>query len=201
MAFLSATACGGGPEDNPGRLPPGQTWTDRFPVYSAFGDQHIDTADWSLALTGLVERDTTLDWQAFRSLPAVTDTLDFHCVTSWSRRGDIWRGVPSSAILDLARPLPGAAAVMIHCADGYTTNLTLADFSAEGVMLAFEFAGAPLEPEHGFPVRLLVPHLYAYKAAKWVTGIEFLAEDTPGFWEQRGYSSTADPWTEDRYSR
>jgi len=183
-----------------GRIPPGQTVTRSFPVYSFSGNMDITTDQWSLSIWGLVARDTVLSWDQFLALGPVTDTLDFHCVTGWSRLGDSWTGIPSSAILALARPDSTAVSVMIHCADGYTTNVPLRDFEQEGVMLAYILDGEPLTREHGFPVRLVVPQLYAYKSAKWVVGLEFLAEDSPGFWEQRGYSLHGDPWTEDRYS-
>ncbi len=183
-----------------GRVPPGQTVTTRFPVYSFAGDVEMTTGGWSLSIWGEVAADTVLTWEQFLSLGPVSDTLDFHCVTGWSRLGDVWTGIPSSAILALARPDSSAQAVMVHCADGYTTNVSLEDFSRQGVMLAYLLEGQPLAREHGFPVRLLVPHLYAYKAAKWVIGLEFLEEDAPGFWEQRGYHDRGDPWSEERYS-
>jgi DMSO/TMAO reductase YedYZ molybdopterin-dependent catalytic subunit len=183
-----------------GRVPPGQSVTGSFPVYSFAGNVDITTDRWSLSIWGAVGRDTVLGWEQFLALGPVTDTLDFHCVTGWSRLGDVWTGIPSSAILALAQPDSAAAAVMVHCADGYTTNILLADFARDGVMLAYRFGGQPLAREHGFPVRMLVPHLYAYKAAKWVIGLEFLVEDSPGYWEQRGYSDRGDPWLEDRYS-
>lgn len=174
--------------------------TRSFPVYSFAGNVDVSTANWSLSISGQVESDTVLFWEQFLALGSATDTLDFHCVTGWSRLGDVWTGIPSAAILALARPDSDAVAVMVHCADGYTTNVPLEDFAMEGVMLAYLFGGRPLAREHGFPVRLLVPHLYAYKAAKWVVELEFLAENSPGYWEQRGYSASGDPWREDRYS-
>jgi DMSO/TMAO reductase YedYZ molybdopterin-dependent catalytic subunit len=183
-----------------GRVPPGQVVTRSFPVYSFAGNVDISTEQWSLSINGAVGSDTVLSWEQFLALGSVTDTLDFHCVTGWSRLGDVWTGIPSAAILALARPDSDAAAVMVHCADGYTTNVPLEDFAREGVMLAYLFGGRPLAREHGFPVRLLVPHLYAYKAAKWVVGLEFLTENSPGYWELRGYSIHGDPWREDRYS-
>ena len=196
IPFLAAPAgCGG----SSAPAPPGQTWTDRFPVYSIYGEIESSREDWTLSIGGLVEVDTVLDWEAFTALGPVSDTLDFHCVTGWSRRGDVWTGIPSAAILSLVRPLPEAVSVMVSCADGYSTNVPLGDFGMDGVMLAFELDGQPLTPSHGFPVRLLVPHLYAYKAAKWVTGLEFLPEDIPGYWESRGYHPRGDPWTEQRF--
>lgn len=158
----------------------------------------MSSAEWSLHIWGLVEHDTTLSWEEFLSLGPVTDTLDFHCVTGWSRLGDEWTGIPSRAVIGLAGPDSSAVSVMVHCADGYATNVPMESFSREGVLLAFLFEGEPLAPEHGFPVRLLVPDLYAYKSAKWVTGLEFLGEDRPGYWERRGYHDRGDPWLEER---
>jgi DMSO/TMAO reductase YedYZ molybdopterin-dependent catalytic subunit len=198
LVILAAFSCSAG-DPVPGRLPPGQSVTDGFPVYSVLGDEDVTLDEWTLSIGGLVQRDTVLDWDGFLALGAVTDTLDFHCVTGWSRLGDEWTGIPASEIVRLAVPDSAATAVMIHCADGYTTNLLLEDFSRDGVMLAFEFAGEPLAPEHGFPVRLIVPHLYAYKSAKWVTGIEFLPGDSAGYWEERGYHMRGDPWLEERF--
>ncbi|NWG75042.1 MAG: molybdopterin-dependent oxidoreductase [Rubrivivax sp.] len=158
----------------------------------------MGTAEWSLRIWGLVEHDTTLSWEEFLSLGPVTDTLDLHCVTGWSRLGDEWTGIPAGAVIGLAGPDSSVVSVMVHCADGYTTNVPIEHFANDGVMLAFLFEGEPLTPEHGFPVRLVLPGLYAYKSAKWVTGLEFLDEDQPGFWEQRGYHDRGDPWLEER---
>ncbi len=196
-AVVTAASCGSDP--GAGRLPPGQAWTEGFPVYSIAGDVVMDTSEWSLSVWGMVEIDTTLSWEQFTSLGAVTDTLDFHCVTGWSRMADAWTGIPGSTVADLVRPLPGAVSVMVHSADGYTTNVLLDDFTREGVMLAWLLDGEPLEARHGYPVRLVVPHLYAYKSAKWVIGLEFLPEDEPGFWESRGYHTRGDPWAEERF--
>jgi DMSO/TMAO reductase YedYZ molybdopterin-dependent catalytic subunit len=196
---ILASACRGGDDGTAGSLPPGQRWTEGFPVYSFAGDMELSRDDWTLAIGGLVTNDTTLDWDAFTALGPVTDTLDFHCVTGWSRASDAWTGIPSSAILSLVQPSPEAVSVMVRCADGYSTNVLLEDFAREGVMLAYEFQGSPLSVEHGFPVRLIVPHLYAYKAAKWVTGLEFLPEDIEGYWESRGYHVRGDPWLEQRF--
>jgi DMSO/TMAO reductase YedYZ molybdopterin-dependent catalytic subunit len=186
-----------------GQVPPGQTVVtgDNFPVFSYSGDRHLSTMGWELEIYGLVENDTTLTWEEFSSLPTETLVEDFHCVTGWSRIADEWTGVPTGVIADIAVPTEDAVAVMIHCADGYTTNLLLEDFLADGVMLATGFDGEPLTQSRGFPVRLLVPHLYAWKSAKWVTGIEFMDENMEGYWELRGYHLRGDPWEEQRYSR
>lgn len=198
-AVFLVLACARGGAGSTSGLPPGQSWTERFPVYSFAGDLELSREVWRLDIYGLVGKDTTLSWDEFLSLGPVSDTLDFHCVTGWSRSADVWTGVPSSAIIALARPDSGVVSVLVHCADGYTTNVLLEDFSRDGVMLAFEFLGEPLSQEHGFPVRLIVPHLYAYKAAKWVTGLEFLPADEPGYWESRGYHLRGDPWLEQRF--
>jgi DMSO/TMAO reductase YedYZ molybdopterin-dependent catalytic subunit len=173
---------------------------DEMPVFSFRGDQHLSHEEWSLSLFGSVEVDTTLDWEGFEALPHETRIEDFHCVTGWSRLGDEWYGVASVIMAELCRPAGSVVSVMVHCADGYTTNVPIDDFLAEGVMLVTHMNGDPLEPEHGFPVRLIVPHLYAYKAAKWVVGLEFMEIDEPGFWESQGYHHRGDPWGEERYS-
>jgi DMSO/TMAO reductase YedYZ molybdopterin-dependent catalytic subunit len=186
-----------------GELPPGQEHVtgSSFPVFSFAGDQHLETDEWSLTLFGAVSEDTVLAWEEFQNLPMEEMVLDFHCVTGWSRLQDTWVGVPCRAIVDLIDLEPSVTAVMVHCADGYTTNLKLEDLTAEGVILAVEFNGESITDEHGYPVRLVVPHLYAYKSAKWVTGIEFLLEEEPGYWEDNGYHMRGDPWREERYFR
>ena len=183
-------------------LPPGQrlATADDFPVFSFAGTREIDTSEWSLHLYGLVDNDTTLSWDDVAMLPYTERLLDFHCVTGWSRLGDLWGGIPCAVLAELAAPDSSVTAVMVHCADGYTTNLTLDDFTTDGVILALEFQGEPLTQDHGYPARLIVPHLYAYKSAKWVVAIEFLAEEQPGYWEEIGYHHRGDPWQEERYA-
>jgi DMSO/TMAO reductase YedYZ molybdopterin-dependent catalytic subunit len=183
-------------------VPPGQTEVSggNFPVFSFRGDRHMSTSGWTLELFGLVENDTTLTWDDFTALPMETRAEDFHCVTGWSRLNDEWTGVSSRTVADIAVPDSSVVAVMIHSADGYTTNLLLEDFLKEGVMLVTHMNGESITPAHGYPVRLIVPHLYAYKAAKWVTGIEFLSEEEEGYWELRGYHVRGDPWQQERYS-
>jgi DMSO/TMAO reductase YedYZ molybdopterin-dependent catalytic subunit len=183
-------------------VPPGQTVVvgGNFPIFSIRGDRHLSTDDWTLELFGRVENDTVLTWDDFTGLPMETRIEDFHCVTGWSRLNDEWTGVASGVIAGIAAPDSDVVAVMIHSADGYTTNLLIGDFLREGVMLVTHMNGESITPAHGYPVRLIVPHLYAYKAAKWVTGIEFLSEEEEGYWEQRGYHVRGDPWLRERYS-
>ena len=133
------------------------------------------------------------------ALPQATLTADFHCVTQWSRLGNVWRGVPAGAVLDLAAPAPEARYVVVHCNGGYTTNLDLQALREPDVLFAHEHDGQPLAPDHGGPLRLVVPQRYGWKSAKWVSGLELLAEDRPGFWEQRGYHHRGDPWREQRF--
>ena len=197
-AVLAAAACGA--EDGGSRVPPGQrVLEDEFPIYSFQGDQYLSTEEWELRIWGLVETDTTLAWDDLQELPFTTRVEDFHCVTGWSRLGDSWTGVDGSVLMELAGPDSAAVSVMVHCADGYTTNILLDDFLTEGVMLATRLNGRPLTPAHGYPARLIVPHLYAWKAAKWVTGLELRATDDPGYWESHGYHMRGDPWQEQRY--
>jgi DMSO/TMAO reductase YedYZ molybdopterin-dependent catalytic subunit len=149
---------------------------------------------------GLVERTLRFAWEEFRALPAVSRVADFHCVTSWSRYDNRWEGVPTRFFADQAGVKPVAKFVYVLCDGGYTTNLPLDEFLAEDAMLAFRHDGKDLEPDHGWPLRLVVPRLYAWKSAKWVRAIEFCAQDRRGFWEVRGYHNHGDPWTEERYS-
>jgi len=155
--------------------------------------------DWKLKITGEVENPFELTWEEFLALPRMAMTSDFHCVTTWSRYDNTWEGVHIREILQRARPLPTAKFVMAHSWTGYTTNLPLSDLDDDDVMIVIKHDGQDLEPDHGGPVRLLVPKLYAYKSAKWLDGLEFMQHDRPGFWEQRGYHNRADPWKEERY--
>jgi len=186
---------------DPHRLPPGQYMTDRFPVLHA-GEVPIyaDLAAWDLRLFGRVARPVTLSYDELLALGVEEVTTDIHCVTKWSKFDTRWSGVPFGRILELVEPLPEAAYVVVHAEYGFTTNLPLADLAGEHVaMLATHYDGAPLEPEHGYPVRFLVPHLYFWKSAKWVRAIEFAERDRPGFWERNGYHNYGDPWREQRY--
>lgn len=183
------------------RLPPGQILTRKWPVLHSGSVPAIDTATWRFAVTGLVDRPLSLGWDEVTALPAKDTHCDIHCVTSWSRFDNRFTGIPVRNILALARPLPGARFVLVHAAPDYTTNLPLDDLDREENLLATHHDGVPLAAEHGGPIRLLVPHLYFWKSAKWVTGFELLAEDEPGFWEENGYHMLGDPWVEQRYGR
>lgn len=162
----------------------------------------FDPAVWRLRVWGEVEEPLSLDWAAVSALPRVAVTRDFHCVTTWSRFDNLWEGVAVRTILGMARPRPSAAHVLVHSYDSiaYTTNLALSEFDRDDNLLALRHDGSPLSPDHGGPVRLVVHHLYAWKSAKWVSGIELLARDRRGFWEERGYHNRADPWLEERFS-
>lgn len=183
------------------RLPPGQILTRKWPVLHYGRVPRLELATWRLRVWGAVEHPYELTWEAFAALPHERVACDIHCVTSWSRFDCEFEGVPVSALLARARPRPAAAFALIHAAPDYTTNLPLADLDRPGTLVADGFAGEPLPPEHGGPARLLVPHLYLWKSAKWITGIELLEEDQPGFWEQNGYHMRGDPWREERYGR
>jgi DMSO/TMAO reductase YedYZ molybdopterin-dependent catalytic subunit len=182
------------------KMPQGQHVTLKFPVLTYGATPTIKTTDWELRLDGLVEQPVTLDWQTFMALPQTTLTADFHCVTRWSMLDKTWTGVHISEILKLVRLTPEAKFVMAHCYGGYTTNMSLDVLNDDDVLLCHSWEGAPLTVEHGGPCRLLVPKRYAWKSAKWIHRLEFMANDSPGFWEQNGYSMTADPWKEERYS-
>lgn len=187
------------PEPAGGRLPPGQKLTTGFPVLDLGIHPEIPEADWRLSIDGLVDNPTVLDWQQFHALPQVEDVSDFHCVTTWSRFDCRWGGVAFTTLYELAQVRPEARFVYLTSYDGYSTNVPLKDCLDGDVLVATSFDGKPLPLEHGGRARLIVPKLYAWKSAKFIKGITFLAEDKPGFWETRGYSNRGDPWTEDRY--
>ena len=182
------------------RLPPGQHLVRDWPVLDLGVQPKIDPARWTLRVFGAVEEALTWDWAAFRSQDQVQEVSDIHCVTTWSRYDNRWEGVATGTLLAAVRPLPEAAFVVLHSHDGFTTNLPLADFAAADALLAHSWEGLPLTAEHGGPVRLIVPHLYLWKSAKWLQRIEFVTDDKPGFWEVRGYHERGDPWAEQRYS-
>ena len=182
------------------RLPPGQHLVNNWPVLDLGQQPHIQTADWALEIFGAVENPVKLDWDAFHRLPQSNRLSDIHCVTTWSRYDNDWRGVATRDLLDLVQPRDEAGYLMLHGSDGYTTNVPLADFAAPNAILAHGWQGKPLAREHGGPVRLVVPHLYFWKSAKWISGIDFLPADKPGFWEVNGYHMRGDPWAEERYS-
>lgn len=182
------------------RIPPGQTRTRKWPVLDASGTPAFDIASWRLRLFGKVNQELTYTLDEFRELPRVRVFSDFHCVTTWSRLGNLWEGVAVRHLLQLAEVQPSAKFVILHACDGgWTTNLPLADFLEEDVLLADMHDGTPLSADHGGPVRAIVPRLYAWKSAKWLKGIELSETDRPGYWERAGYHSHGDPWIEERF--
>jgi len=183
-----------------GRIPPGQAITHKFPVLSFGSTPHLDLNAWRLKVWGLVAEPREFTWAEFRQLPRQRQVCDIHCVTRWSKLDTAWEGVPFHEIVKLVRPLPTAQFVMQHAYGDYTTNVPLAELLNDDVLLAFQYDDQPLDPEHGGPVRMLVPQLYFWKSAKWLQGLEFIAEDRPGFWETYGYHMHGDPWTEERFS-
>ena len=178
-------------------LPPGQYLTEDFPVLSAGPTPHIDTADWSFSITTESGTVKTWSWDELMALPVEDVHTDIHCVTRWSKLGTTWRGVSLDTLF--ADIDTSDAYTMIESYGGYTTNVPLEDLLDGKAWIAFEFDGEPLDPEHGGPARLLVPHLYFWKSAKWVHGIRMHSDDDPGFWEQNGYNMYGDPWKEQRY--
>ena len=187
-----------GPRDP--RLPPGQYDTgNRWPVLTAEVTPRLDLDTWTFTVDGLVERPTTWSWSELQQLPRSTYAGDIHCVTTWSKLGMTWVGVSVDVLLAAAGPRPEATHVMARSHTGYTTNLGLDDVTGGRAWVAWEVDGAALPREHGGPARLLVPHLYFWKSAKWVRGLRLLPHDEPGFWEQLGYHDRGDPWKEQRY--
>ena len=182
-----------------GRLPPGQAATLKWPVLHYGSIPRFDPATWDFRIGGLVENPARLTWEEFNRLPQSTVTSDFHCVTRWSRFDNRWEGVLFRDVLKTIKLLPRAAYVLVHAEQGYTANIPLADLDRENVLFATHHDGEPLPPEHGYPLRLIVPHLYAWKSVKWVQGLEFLDRDVPGFWEQNGYHMYGDPFKEQRF--
>lgn len=182
-----------------GRLPPGQSLTLKWPVLHEGSVPQFDPAHWDLRVLGLVINSVKLSWEELNRLPCINTTSDFHCVTRWSRFDNYWQGVAFREVIKLAEPLPEAHYVLVHAEQGYTANLPLADLDRDHVLLATHHDDKPLEPEHGYPLRLIVPNLYGWKSVKWVRGFEFLDSDAPGFWEQNGYHMRGDPWKEQRF--
>ncbi|MFA7248377.1 MAG: sulfite oxidase-like oxidoreductase [Dehalococcoidia bacterium] len=186
------------PDGRP-RLPPGQRLTEGWPVLHYGSIPKIDLASWEIKISGLVEQEVTLSWEQFMALPQRSSRSDIHCVTTWSKYDNDWVGVPFIDLQALVRVRPEAHHVIFHSYGGYTTNVPLAELQGPENMLVHTHNGQPLAPEHGGPLRGLVPALYFWKSAKWVRGIEFVANDRPGFWEMYGYHMHGDPWTEERY--
>jgi len=186
------------PVADPSRLPPGQYLERGFPVLAAGPTPHTPLEEWTFGVDGALERDpASWSWEEFLALPAETPTVDIHCVTKWSKFDTTWKGVSVDTLLE--RVDSAAAYVTAWCDGGYTTNLPLADLTDGKAWVAYEYEGEPLHPEHGGPARLLVPHLYFWKSAKWVRGLTLTVGDEPGFWETYGYHNRGDPWLEQRY--
>jgi len=182
------------------RIPPGQTLTTKWPVLTYGLTPRFDPKTWSFRCFGLVEREVVWTWDEFRRLPRTTITSDIHCVTRWSKLDNVWEGVSIHELFRHVTPLPEAKWVMQHADPDYTTNIALEDLVQDDVVLALRHNGRDLEPDHGGPVRLVVPKLYFWKSAKWLRALELLDVNPPGFWEQNGYHMNADPWREERYS-
>ncbi len=182
------------------RVPPRQKVVEDWPVLTYGGTPRVEPKDWELRIFGLVEKEAKFSWEQFTALPSTKVHCDIHCVTSWSRLDQDFEGLAFVELIKHVTPLPSAKAVMVHCYGGYTTNILLDDLMRDNVILAYKHDGQPLPAQHGGPCRLVVPHLYFWKSAKWVRGLEFIPRDTPGFWEQYGYHMRGDPWKEERYS-
>jgi len=182
------------------RLPPGQHLTRDWPVLDLGLTPNISRERWRLDVYGAVEQPIFWDFAQFIAQPQTRSVSDIHCVTTWSRYDNQWEGLAVRDLLVACQPHEDARHLVLHSYDGYTTNLTIEDFAAEDALLAHSWSGAPLTQDHGGPVRLVVPHLYFWKSAKWLQAIEFRNDDAPGYWEVRGYHNRGDPWTEQRYS-
>ncbi len=182
------------------RVPPGQYLTDKWPVLTYGEIPQVEAADWTLRIFGSVEQEICWSWEPFQSLPRFDLTADFHCVTRFSTLDNPWSGVATRTLVAAVQPEPSATFVTVHCYGGYTTNLPLEDFLSERALVADRHADLSLAGDHGGPARLIVPHLYAWKSAKWVSGIELRTENQRGFWEKAGYHSYGDPWSEQRFS-
>lgn len=182
-----------------GRLPPGQRLVEHWPVLDLGVRPHVDLGTWQLTIDGLVENPVCWSWDDFNALPRSESVSDIHCVTAWSRYDNRWTGLSAQDLLAAVRPTAEAKYLMFHSLDGYTTNVSLRMFDAPGVLLAHSWEGAPLTPEHGAPVRVVMPQWYFWKSAKWLCRIEVRARDKRGFWEARGYHDRGDPWREQRY--
>jgi len=192
------------PSDDPAiaaRIPPGQVLTDKFPVLH-FGrtPEYPDLSRWAFRVFGEVDSPFDVKWAELRALPSTQVTLDIHCVTRWSKLDTAWEGVPFTRIAEVAQPRPAARFVIFHSEYGFTSNVPLDVAMDTSCVLAWSYDGRALEPDHGYPLRAIVPGRYFWKSAKWLRGVEFSADDQLGFWERNGYSNSADPWREERYS-
>jgi DMSO/TMAO reductase YedYZ molybdopterin-dependent catalytic subunit len=182
------------------RLPPGQSLTLNWPVLHAGSVPVFNAAKWDFTISGLVDEPLRLGWEEFRALPQIEVISDFHCVTRWSRMDNRWKGVQFTVVMNLVKARPEVAFALVLAEQGYTANVPLADLLRPDVLLAFYHDGEPLTAEHGGPLRLVIPHLYAWKSVKWVRGFTLLDHDQLGFWERSGYHAYGDPWKEQRYS-
>lgn len=188
------------PEEIARRIPPGNHLVRTWPVLHYGPIPSFDESDWDLRIDGLVGEPLNLSYAGLKALPNVDVEADMHCVTTWSTLDNTWTGVSFKHLLQLVKPLPEAKWVIAHCEHGYTSNLSLASMDDDDVLVTWAHNGEDLTPEHGFPLRLMVPKRYAWKSAKWLRRLEFVAENERGFWEERGYHTHANPWTEERYS-
>jgi len=182
-----------------GRLPPGQSLTLKWPVLHYGSVPRFDPDRWDFRVYGLVEAPVRWTWKEFNELPKTERVSDFHCVTRWSRFDNRWRGVAFREVLRRVKLKSGVNHVLVHAEQGFTANVPLPDLDRDEVLFATHHDGEPLSADHGYPLRLVVPHLYAWKSVKWMRGIEFLDHDAPGFWEQNGYHMCGDPWKEQRF--
>lgn len=182
-----------------GRLPPGQSLTLKWPVLHVGEIPAFDPETWRLRVFGMIRNPLEWTWEEFQALPRKRVKADFHCVTTWSKFDNEWEGVPLRTVVERAGPLPEARFVIQHCDGGYTTNTPLEDLLRDDVVLADTHRPEPLTPVHGGPLRMIVPHLYAWKSSKWIRGLEFVDRDRPGFWEERGYHMYGDPVREQRF--
>jgi DMSO/TMAO reductase YedYZ molybdopterin-dependent catalytic subunit len=182
------------------RLPPGQSLTLKWPILHYGSVPRFAESSWDFKISGEVAAPLRLSWKEFRTLPQVEVTSDFHCVTRWSRLNNTWKGIRCTELLKLVQPAAAAKHVLVLAEEGYTANIPLADLLRPNVLFAFDHDGKPLSADHGGPVRLVVPHLYAWKSVKWVRGFTLLDHDQLGFWERNGYHAYGDPWQEERYS-
>lgn len=181
------------------RVPPGQYITERFPVLHAGTVPKVDPATWSFSVEGLVDHPASWTFDEFRSLDTVERTMDIHCVTKWSKLDTVWEGVPVVWLLEPLGIQPEATHAIVFAEHGFTANLPLTDLLGDENLLAYKFDSLDLEPDHGWPLRLVVPHLYFWKSVKWVRGIRLVDADEPGFWERNGYHMRGDPWAEQRF--
>lgn len=187
------------PEDVQRRVPPGQYLTEKWPVLHYGPVPGFDAKRWDFRVWGRVEHELRFTWDEFQKLDQTLVQADMHCVTTWSKLDQRWEGIPFRKVVELATPLPDARFVISHCEYGFTANVPIEATQGDDVLIALRANGAPLAPEHGYPARLVIPKLYAWKSAKWLRGIEFRESDAPGFWEKNGYHNVGDPWREQRY--